>query len=257
MRIDTEATAAESTTLTAPRQSSQLLQVLRLVLQGSVRELRRYLARGGDPNARVYQAVRDRRNFNVSSEEYTGSGAVEQLSMLAMCCFRGWTEQFILLIDAGADLGSDVGTSLNPMCAAARQGDIATMALLKSRGASIQCDGHTPLMSAAEDDRLEAAKWLVDHGADVSAAALVPSRSGDLAPTSAMLYAAMGGSLDVLRYLHAQGAPFVAEAGGQASTALHRAAHGNSDECVRFILACGFGVDTKVTNDLTALHTAS
>ena len=48
--VATTATS-EVSTLATVRQSSQVLELLRLVLQGSVRELRRYLARGGDPDA--------------------------------------------------------------------------------------------------------------------------------------------------------------------------------------------------------------
>ena len=141
-----EATAAETTTLSAPRQSSQLLQLLRLVLQGSTRELRRYLARGGVPNARVYQDPRF--NLHVSSEEYKGPGAMQETSLLAMCCSRKWAELAVLLIDAGAHPDGDAGSSktLSPMCLAALRGDIATFALLQSRGARVDCEGHTPLM---------------------------------------------------------------------------------------------------------------
>ena len=124
-----EATAANTTTtLTTARQSSQLLQVLRLVLQGSVRELRRYLARGGDPTARVWQALHDA-SFHVSSEEYTGPGAVDQMALLAMCCLRKWAEQIGLLIDAGADPDSNAGTGCSPMCTASGQGNVAIMKL--------------------------------------------------------------------------------------------------------------------------------
>ena len=104
----TQATAAETTTLTAPRQSTQLLQLLCLVLQGSIRELRRYLARGGDPHARVYQARHDG-SFHVNSADYTGSGEVFDLSLLAICCLEKSREQASVLIDAGADPDSDAG----------------------------------------------------------------------------------------------------------------------------------------------------
>ena len=76
-----EATLAETTTtLTTARQSVQRLQILRLVLQGSVRELRRYLVRGGDLNARVYQSCHDG-SFHVNSEDYRGSGEVFSMSL--------------------------------------------------------------------------------------------------------------------------------------------------------------------------------
>ena len=198
----TEAAAATtSTTLTAPRQSSQQLQLLRLVLQGSIRELRRYLARRGDPNARVYHSVHAD-SFHVSGEEYTGPGEVLKRSLLAICCLEKWSEQIALLIDAGADVNSDLGTSLSPLCTAACMGDIATMVMLETEGAHVDSSGDTPLMAASAYGRLEAAKWLVDHGADVSAAALASTRSGGTTAASAMLRAATNGHVVIMRYLH-------------------------------------------------------
>ena len=250
-----EVTAAETTTLTAPRQSSQLLQVLRLVLQGSVRELRRYLARGGDPNAKVYQDPRC--NFHVSSADYTGPDAVLEVSLVASCCSRNWTQQIGLLIDAGADPDIDVGTNVSPMYTAACVGNIAIIALLLSKGASVNCDGYSPLMVASWYGKLQAVKWLIDHGADVTAASLVPSLEGRLSATSATILAAASGHMDIVRFLHTKGAPFIAEAGGQINAALHEAASKGHTECVRFILSCGFAVDARTSNGLTALHYAA
>ena len=249
-------TAAQTTVLTAPRQSSQLLQLLRSVLQGSTRELRRYLARGGDPKARVYLARRDGSCY-VSSEEYRGPGRLTNVPLLTACYCNGRGDQVSLLIDAGADPDSDAGTGSSPMCAAAADGDIATMALLQSKGARVDCEGATPLMAASEHGKLEATKWLVGQGADVATQALAPPSFGEPAPTSAMLYAAACGYVDIMRFLHAQGAPFIAEAAGLKDTALHQAASTGQSACVRFILACGFAVNTRDTLGATALHTAS
>ena len=81
-----EATATETTTLLTARQISLLLQIVRLVSQGSTWEVRRYLARGGDPNARVYQARQDG-SFYVGSEEYIGPETVVGMSLLGTCTF--------------------------------------------------------------------------------------------------------------------------------------------------------------------------
>ena len=128
------------------------------------------------------------------------------------------------------------------------------MSLLRSKGARVDCDGLTPLMMSSQYGRLEAAKWLVDHGANVAATASLlfsPQAEAPL-PQSAMLRAASEGHLEMLRYLHAQGASFVAEAGGEVNTALHEAAMTGHGDCVRFILACGLAVDSKKSGDLTA-----
>ena len=253
-------TAAETTTtLTTARQSSHLLQLLRSILRRNTRDLKPYLARGGDPNARVYQArelIDDGRCY-VSCEEYTGPGDLKQVSLLTMFSSEGWLEQAFLLIEAGADPNSDAGTSLSPMCTAASMADMSMMTLLQSRGGSIHCDGFTPLMAASEAGKLEAVKWLLDHGANITAAALVPNWSGDPGTTTAMLRAALTGHLDILRFLYAQGAPFAAETGGRLQTALHEAAALGHYECVRFILACGFPVDFRDSRHLTALNSAS
>ena len=163
------ATAESTTTLTTARQSSQLLQLLPLVVQGCDGELRRYLATGGAPSARIYDDLDW--NFYASSADYTGPGAAQHVSLLAACCYQQRAEQIRLLIDAGADVNSDTGlfSSLSPMTAASCQGDIATMALLKSKGATVDCNGYTPLIAAGANGRLDAAKWLVDQGANVAA----------------------------------------------------------------------------------------
>ena len=253
-----EATAAETTTLTAPRQSSQLLQLLRSVLQGSVRDLRRYLAKGGTPDARILRALHDG-SCHVSSEEYRGPGGVVPMSLLAICCFGSRTQQIGLLIDPGADLDSDKGSgsSLSPMCAAAAMGDIATMVKLRGKGALVDCDGFTPLKTCCAHGNMEAAKWLVDLGANVTGTALAPIMAGEMIATSAMLCAAAGGHGDMLRFLHAQGASFTAAVGGKKNTALHHVAASGHFECVKFMLACGFAVDTKDSSDKTALHSAA
>ena len=249
-------TAAGTTVLTTARQSSQLLQLLRSVLRGSARDLRRYLARGGNPNARVYKA-HDDGSFYASSEDYTGPSAVVVTSLLAICCLRRWAEQINLLVGAGADVNSDSGTSLSPMCTAAARGDIATMVMLETMGAHVNSSGDTPLMIASAYGRLEAAKWLVSHGADVARIAAEPEWLGRQKPSSAMLTAAGNGHVNVMRFLHAHGAVFALEAGGQMHTALHESATAGHDECVRFIVACGFPANAKETGGLTPLHIAS
>ena len=115
------ASATETTTLTTARQSSELLQQLRSIISGRPLGLRRYLARGGDPNARFYQALQGG-SFHLNSEEHTGPGAMVSTSLLQMCCFLKWTEQIGLLVEARADLDSDLGTGQSPMCTAASKG---------------------------------------------------------------------------------------------------------------------------------------
>ena len=72
-----------------------------------------------------------------------------------------------------------------------------------------------------------------------------------------MLSASANGHSELLRYLHAQGASFLAEAQGQLDTALHLAAANGHAECVRFILASGLNIDTGAALGETALHRAA
>ena len=88
----------------------------------------------------------------------------------------------------------------------------------------------------------------MDNGADVSSTTLLSTLSGSTVATTALHCAAFSDHVDLLRFLHAQGPLFIAEAGGQVKTALH------DTECVRYILACGFDVDTRESNNLTPSH---
>ena len=112
-------------------------------------------------------------------------------------------------------------------------------------------------MASCETGKLEAAKWLVDHGADVLAVLLAPGCLGQLLASAAMTRAAAFAHIDIMRYLYAQAAPFTVESGGQRNTALHEAAIKGHTECVRFILACGFAIETRKTDGVTALHMAA
>ena len=58
-------------------------------------------------------------------------------------------------------------------------GDIETMKMLKFKGAHVDAGGRMPLITASKFGQVEAAKWLVDHGANVAAAALVPGCQGN------------------------------------------------------------------------------
>ena len=98
------------------------------------------------------------------------------------------------------------------------------MALLKPKGAALECDGYTPLMAASEHGTLESVKWLLDRGARVDATALVPAseQSALLAVRSAVIYAARRGHLEAVHMLHARGASFIAHAGGRHLSSNYR-----------------------------------
>ena len=64
------------------------------------------------------------------------------------------------------------------------------------------------MMATSLRGELEAAKWLVDHGANISAAEVTANVDVARSPvaTSAVIEAARHGYLNVLRFLHALGA---------------------------------------------------
>ena len=118
-------------------------------------------------------------------------------------------------------------------------------------------------MVVSEKGNLEVATWLVNHGAGVTAEALIPHpdvQIGERVLRSAMLCATNSGHVSLVSFLYAQGASYICTAEGRTETALHVAAGseaGGIDECVRFILASGLAVDTTNSDGATALHIAA
>lgn len=221
-----------------------------------MRDLKRYLTSSGDPNTRVHRDPRCPR-YHSRSEDYTGPGAAISVSLLAACCAKNRIQQIELLMEAGADSNADTGSLWSPMCTAASMGHIGLLALLTAKGALIDCEHLTPLMTACRYDQLEAVKWLVEHGASVTNAAVVPDQTDRTFVRSAMLCAAEAGLVHIIEYLHAQGASYVAAAEGRADTALHAAASHGKQDCVRLILGRGVDVDIRQATARTALHDAA
>lgn len=95
-------------------------------------------------------------------------------SALGIACRRGDLPAARLLLERGADpteLFEQYGERRTPMHSAARSGDLAILELLLAHGASAnpQPFGTTPLMSAVEENRPRAVRWLIDHGAALDA----------------------------------------------------------------------------------------
>lgn len=137
------------------------------------------------------------------------------------------------LLDAGADVRLG-----EPVCNAARYGDIEMIATLLDAGAEIDGDGTTtPLLLAAGSDTGDAAlAYLLERGAD-------PNRT-DEAGHSALMHAASRHSLICARALVEHGASPVVEPSRKVRgrvNALHMAAIGNrsrheSAELLEFLL---------------------
>ena len=95
-----------------------------------------------------------------------------------MCCTRKWTEQIGLLTAAGADPDSDAGSSA--LCVYFMHGRHRDNGTAEVKGRLLHCEGYTPLMTASDFGQLEAAKWLIQQGANVPAAALLLNQWGRL-----------------------------------------------------------------------------
>lgn len=128
---------------------------------------------------------------------------------------------------------TDLRTELSD---AAQTGDTGRLQALLDRNRSFASmpdeQGYTPLHYAAYFGHLEAARYLLGIGADLTAITLDPLRSHPLHAASS------SGSLEVARLLLEAGADPNAEQTGQW-TPLHSAAAGGHRELVTLLLARG------------------
>ena len=102
-----------------------------------------------------------------------------------------------------------------------------------SRGAALSDDGFTPLHLAVFAQREEAARVLIEHGADVNARS-----AGQIARVPPLGTAAFVGSVAMARLLLDAGADVNGRAEG-GFTALHSAAQRGNEELVRLLLDRG------------------
>lgn len=145
-------------------------------------------------------------------------------SPLARAAAAGAQGEVEALLASGADPNAPGGRGVMPLHAAARNGRVGVIGALVRAGAAIDrrdeaANGWTPLMHAIHKNRPEAARALLEAGADPNAR----SRGG----TSALLMAAGYGQTVIVRELLARGADPRAEMpGGQ--NALWAAAGGGA-----------------------------
>lgn len=143
-------------------------------------------------------------------------------------------------LDAGIDpnfLGDRVGSGL---MIAAREGNIPLMELFAARGADVnQANqlGETALMHAAWKGRIEAARWLLAHGARVDSESM---------QWTALHYAVFAGHSDIAALLLEKGADLNART-PNGSSVLMMAVYEGHEDVARWLLARG--ADTSVKNE--------
>ena len=109
-------------------------------------------------------------------------------------------------------------------------------------------NGTTPLYLASRQGHLEAARFLVECGADVTA----EDRDG----WTALHVASLVGHLDLARLLTERGADVTARGEG-GSTPLHIASHAGDLDLVQFLIEHGTDMTDQDDDGCTALHVAS
>jgi ankyrin repeat protein len=172
----------------------------------------------------------------------------------------------VRLLAAGADPNASVPVRMQSgeavhstaLCAAAARGRLEAARLLLDGGADPSLaagdgsleHGVTPLMAAALHGQLEAARLLLERGADPSL-----TSSNGLTP---LMVAATNGQLEMLRLLLALGRGAVVDAVSLATggTAFHTACYENHAECAEELARAGCDVCIKNKNGLTGREVA-
>lgn len=155
------------------------------------------------------------------------------------------------LLNAGADPALALPSGETPLMTAAHAGKAATIAALLQRKVAVDArervKNQTALMWAASAGHLEAARALLDGGADVNAR----SASG----FTPLMFAARAGSADLTSLLLARGAG-IDEAAADGTTALHVAVVRGEVDLALLLLEKGANPNVN-GNGYTPLHWAS
>jgi ankyrin repeat protein len=171
---------------------------------------------------------------------------------LWLAALNGSTPVVERLLAAGADPNMGLAGGETPLMTAARTGSVGAMQALLRRGAKLEANegfrGQTALMWALSENHLDAAKALIEAGANVSA----QSFSG----FTPLMFAAREGNIDAARLLIAKGANINAAAAGDGSTPLIVATVRGHSKFAMFLLDQGADPNLAAPG-YTALHWAA
>jgi ankyrin repeat protein len=171
------------------------------------------------------------------------------------------------LLRAGADANAALPEGETVLMTAARTGDPGVVKALVARGANVNARenwlGETALMWAAAENHAEAARVLVDHGADLdvhSAPTHYPRPVGGqtLLPRggfTAAMYAARQNALDAARVLANAGAD-LDQADPDGATALHVAIINAHYDVAALFIEYGTDLNRADTTGMTPLYAA-
>lgn len=181
-----------------------------------------------------------------------GEGYLWHVTPLLHAAYNRNVSLFETLLELGADptMKDDGGTTLFYHIAGIRmeiETNIKLMEILLKRGVDINCRNtggyeSTPLIAAAFNDKTEATKFLIEHGADI-----------DLKDHSGKTALMWSNNADVSKLLLNAGADVNVSDNDKKRTPLMEAASRNNGELVKILLDAGAEIDARDYVGNTAL----
>jgi len=231
-----------------------LIQTVPAPFRTIIRPVRNFLADGGSRDTLLHDAIK-RNDLDALRTRLEAGDRVDGFRGLSgshptpnpplyLALRTGRTEHARVLLEYGAD--TDIRTSRKLVAThfAAQGGNVAMLEAVLEEGAPldpVDNGGRTPLYYALKTQNWDAARMLLDHGADPAAASETIAAQ--------MVTLAVGAPGDLLQRLHERGAGM--EKGGEALVSAAR--DGQWGSMVQ-LLELGADPDAKDRDGLTALH---
>ena len=218
-------------------------------------DLKKWLAQGANPDDELNNAIVaddiDRVRYLAAHGAHIDAVDGEGHPALVNATRYGFKSVATFLIEHKASPNLPDRSGWTPLMYAAWGDDPALAAMLLAHGAKLDAtdkDGLTPLAIAVQNAKVNAARTLLEAGADVNAAVAM----GGYTP---LMLASLSGSSEVAKSLIDRGAKVnAANAGGV--TALMIAAAGNRSSVVGLLLKAGADVNARSEDGRTALSIA-